>query len=91
VNFKWGLAPGAGGFVLSMLVGLFSGAGFPTALLRAGIFGVIFFCIGCGLWILINSFIPELLDSGKGTNEFGEGPGSRVDITREDSKTLPEM
>jgi hypothetical protein len=95
LNLKWGLAPGGGGFVLSLLVGLVTRTGFPTALLRAGIFGLVFFGIGCGLWFLISNFVPELLDTGKAEadvqNDLGETPGSRVDITLDDKKILPEM
>jgi hypothetical protein len=59
---------------------------FSTALLRALIFAVTFFALGTGIWILISSFIPELLAGGGGREDTAdiftsEAPGSRVNIT----------
>jgi len=90
VNWKLSAILGGVGFVLSLLVGLFSGAGFLIVLLRAFIFAIVFFGLGAGLWLLINRFMPELLYSDTGA-AGGEKPGSRINITLEDDRLLPEM
>jgi hypothetical protein len=92
MNFKLSAILGGAGLVLSLAVGLVSRAGFPQVFIRAGVFGLVFFAIGSGLWLLINNFIPELLSTeapaADESSDFGE---SRVNITLEDSKNLPEM
>ena len=92
MNWKWGIILGGAGLVLSLIVGLISGTGFPNVLLRAFVFAGIFFGLGAVLWYLISNFIPELLnsDTGKDGQEEGE-PGSRINISLEDNKLLPEM
>ena len=94
-KWKWGIIPGGAALVLSLLTGLISRTGFPAVLLRAGIFGVVFFGLGCGLWFLLSNFIPELLFPDKQQvemrDEFGENVGSRVNITLEDAGILPDM
>jgi hypothetical protein len=58
-------------------VALISGAGFPALLLRPFVFGVGFFALAGGIWLLINRFIPDLLKAGE---ENGTA-GSLVDIS----------
>jgi hypothetical protein len=89
-NVKWGAVLGGAAFVLALLFSLLFGkVFFLTALLRALIFAVLFFLLGTGAWVLISSFIPELLfpDNREDTaNIFSrETPGSRVDINLGDS------
>jgi hypothetical protein len=76
----------AGGIaaVLSFLVGLISGVGFPWLLIRALVFGVGFFVLsGCAYW-LVTQFLPELFDRGEEDPELeGSVPGSRLDISVE--------
>jgi hypothetical protein len=93
INLKWSVFAGGFGFTASLLVGIFSGAGFPFALLRAGIFGAAFFGLAGLAWFLINNFIPELLYTGAGDEDSREPPGSRVDISVEDGQesALPEL
>jgi hypothetical protein len=66
------------------------------------IFGALFFVSGSGVWVLINNFIPELLSPGSSGEDQAEiddslpNPGSRVNITLDDSRpagvsALPEM
>jgi hypothetical protein len=84
INLKWSGIAGGAGFVISLLVGLISGAGFPLLLIRAVIFGLLFFVLGGGAWLLINNFVPELLFPGEGETDLSEEiprPGSRVDIS----------
>ena len=93
-NLKWGIILGSIGFVLSLLVGIISGASFPLVLIRPLIFTAVFFVLGLGLWLLINHFLPELLFSdpeGVSERDFaGENPGSRVNISLGDDE-LPDM
>jgi hypothetical protein len=71
--------------VLSFLVGLVSGVGFPWILIRALGFGAAFFVLaGCAHW-LISQFLPELLERGEEDAGLDAlGPGSRVDISVSD-------
>jgi hypothetical protein len=96
-NIRWGVIAGGIAFVLSFLVGTLSGAHFFSVLLRAGIFTVLFFALGTGAYVMINSYLPELLVSGSmGEDEVmaprpGEQPGSRINITLGGTGALPEM
>jgi hypothetical protein len=95
INLKWSGAAGGFGFVVSLLVGILSGAGFPLLLIRALAFGLLFFALGAGAWIAINNFVPELLFPGEGEDDSAGGgqiPGSRVDISLGDERAsaLPE-
>jgi hypothetical protein len=79
----------AGGiaFVLSFLVGLISGVGFPWILIRALGFGAAFFVLAGGAYWMVTQFLPELLDRGE--EEAGldaDSPGSRVDISVSDEE-----
>jgi hypothetical protein len=60
-------------------VALISGAGFPALLLRPFVFGAVFFVFAGGIRLLINRFIPDLLNAGE--EEDGSAPGSLVDIS----------
>jgi hypothetical protein len=84
----------AAGFVLSLLVGVFSGGRFSFSLIRALICGAVFFGLACGIWVLINRFLPELLPSTQAEEDplfpVEEEPGSRVDIFVDDNDdTIP--
>jgi hypothetical protein len=96
INIKWSVIAGIFGLVMSFLVGLISGAGFPMVLIRAFIFGASFFLLAAALWFLVNNFVPELLESGPslgGSGGAGENPGSRVDISLGDEpgSALPDL
>jgi hypothetical protein len=86
-NFKWGLIGGLLAFVLSFALGLVNGAVFFYIIIRALVFGAVFFGLGSGIYILINSYFPELLFSespggaSPAANLFGPEPGSRVNIS----------
>jgi hypothetical protein len=75
-----GIAAGFG-FTLSVLVGIVSGAGLPWALVRAGVFGAIFFVLAGGIRILVDRFLPDLLSGERNGAELAAAPGSRVDIS----------
>jgi hypothetical protein len=93
INVKWSVIAGTFGLVMSFLVGLLSGAGFPMVLIRAFVFGAAFFLLAALLWLLINNFVPELLESGPVHENSEEIPGSRVDISLGDEPgtALPEL
>jgi hypothetical protein len=93
INLKLSALAAAGGFTVSLLVGLLSGGGFPLVLIRAFIIGAVFFILAALIWLLINNFIPELLYAETGDSDSGETPGSRIDISVGDGQetALPEM
>ena len=99
-NIKWGGIAAGAAFALALLLSLILGqTSLPIALLRAVIFAALFFGLGIAAWLLINTFIPDLLSSAAGagdiaTNLFSTGnAGSRVNITVDDahSAALPEQ
>ncbi|MDR0444455.1 MAG: YrzE family protein [Treponema sp.] len=87
INLRWGLIAGVGAFVISILIGVISGVNFFTIILRAFVFLAVFFGMGAGMYILVNSFFPELLysDGETSQNDSSESPGSRVNITLENT------
>jgi len=61
-NVKWAVFPAGAAFLLAFILSLLLGqVGLALALLRAVVFAVLFFGMGCGAWVLINTYIPELL------------------------------
>lgn len=79
-----GIAGGIG-FVLSFIVGIISGGSFLIVLLRAFIFGALFFVFIEVSQRLIGTFLPELLNPDADPSPVtGEAPGSRIDISVED-------
>jgi hypothetical protein len=87
-NIKWSAIVGGFAFGLSLLVGMISGGGFIIPLIKAVVFGILFFMLGsCAYW-LISHFLSELLDTVPGGEP--EEPGSRVDIAVNDH-SMPEQ
>lgn len=85
-NIKWSALAGGFAFTLSLLVGLVTRVGL-VALVRALVFGVLFFVLGSLIRALIKMFLPELLLNGPAQpseDTAGEEAGSRVDITVDD-------
>jgi hypothetical protein len=77
-NFKVsGIAAGAA-FIVSLLLGIFSGSGVLVLFLRALGFGVFFFVLFCVVFWLVGQFMPELLS---GSDDLFDAPGSRVNIS----------
>jgi hypothetical protein len=74
-------------FILSLLIGMLSGASFPILIVRPLIFGALFFVAAALIYNLISRFLPELLSEG-GFEAIGNDdiphPGSRVNITEEE-------
>ena len=77
-NFKIsGFAAGIA-FILSFLIGLLSRAGIPVILLRAFIFGALFFGLSILVYWLLAQFMPEIFNVSE--DDLGLS-GSRVDIS----------
>jgi hypothetical protein len=97
-NIKWGVVFGGAAFILALIFSLLFGKVlFLTALVRALIFAVTFFVLGTGAWLLISSYIPDLLsvDTREDpANIFAskDTPGSTVNITLGDTSgaALPD-
>ncbi|AEF86173.1 hypothetical protein TREPR_2846 [Treponema primitia ZAS-2] len=68
-----GIAGGIG-FLLSILIGIISGAGLGIVFIRAFIFGGAFFILVTIVYAAINMYLPDLL---KASN----APGSQIDIS----------
>lgn len=72
---------GAIGFVLSFLIGLFSGAAFFIILLRAVIMAVMFAGLALGGRFLLQRFLPELLSPTDEADNDVDDSGNVVNIT----------
>ncbi len=68
-------------FILSFLIGLFTGSQFFPVLLRAFVLGLIFFVLVSLSYWLINQFLPELLTSPHDESNGNDILGSKVDIS----------
>lgn len=87
-DVKIASAAAGAAFILSLLVGLFSGVGFGMALLRALFLGAAFFGLAAGAQFAVGRFLPEL--SGKGEGEDPDDAlGSRVDLSVGDDGSAP--
>ena len=88
LNMRWSSIAGGGAFILSLLIGLISGAG-VFALVRALVFGAVFFGLAAGVYWLVNQFFSDLLTGASPGGSAGEGlAGSQVDITVEGDEDL---
>jgi len=97
-NIKWGGICAGTAFVLALALSLILGqTSLLIALFRAVIFAALFFGLGIGTWLLIKTFLPELLSAETAdiaTHLFSTGTaGSRVNITVDDGQNaaLPEQ
>ena len=91
INVKWGMFASIAAFVLALATSLLIGQASPfIALLRALGFAALFFLLGAGTYMLINTYIPELMfpDAQKNVADIfsgGESSGKRVNITLGDT------
>ena len=86
-NFKLsGIIAGAA-FIFSLVIGLVSGVRISIVSLRAFIFAVVFFGLTCLIYWLVSQFVPELLSEPDDILDI-PAPGSRVNITVEDSQIV---
>jgi hypothetical protein len=79
-------------FIVSFLLGLLSGASFPALIIRPLVFAVLFFIIAAIVYFAVSHFLPELLDGDiSASMDAGEvlSPGSRINITEEESAGMP--
>lgn len=97
---KVGLIAAAVAFILSFLLGIFSGALFGVLLVRAMGFALLFFILVTGAHLLLSQFTPELLnpngiDAYEGSDDGAEHTqredhlGNLVDVSVDD-ETSPE-
>ena len=75
-------------FVLSLLIGLMGRASFPVLIMRSLFFGVLFFALTTLITLLVNRFLPELLEDPDTPPPELIIPGSKINI-REESSALP--
>ena len=82
-NYKWGFVPAFFALVVSVLLGIISGASFSHVILRAFVFAVVFFGLGLGMWFILNSYFSDLLvdENITSAQDDDEKIGSRVNIT----------
>jgi len=91
INVKWGVIASIAAFVLALATSFLVGhASLVVALLRALGFAALFFALGAGAYMLINTFIPELMfpEAQKNVVDIfsgGESSGRRVNITLGDT------
>jgi hypothetical protein len=81
-----GIAAGTA-FIVSLLLGMISGASFPALIIRPLLFAVLFFVAAAFVYFLVSHFLPELLEGdGWQIDREDEIPhsGSRVNITEEE-------
>jgi hypothetical protein len=82
MNIKLSGIAAAAGFILSLLIGVFSGGALSISLARAVFFGIVFFILAGLIWMFINRFLSELLVPPEEEPLMtGLETGSRVDIT----------
>jgi hypothetical protein len=82
---KLSAAAAGAAFLLSFLLGLISGATFLFVLIRAAIFGALFFGFAVAVHMLLSRFLPELLGlSGTEAKEGESEVGSRIDLVVDD-------
>ena len=80
IDFRLGGLAAAGAFILSLVLGMFSGTTMPLVLFRPFLFALIFFFIINLAKFLISRFLPDLLEEGRFSDNSGFTPGSRVNI-----------
>ena len=76
-------------FILSFIVGIASGSSMPMLILRPVIFAVLFFILSAAAHIIINRFLPELLDDTS-RDDADLLPGSRINIMEGDTTDTPQ-
>ena len=82
-----GIVAGAA-FFLSLLLGFVSNSVMPMLIIRPTVFALVFFILSCLVHFLVNQFLPELMDQSSITEDTRGRPGSRINITEDDSPGL---
>ena len=86
-NLKLSVIASVMAFFLSLLIGLISRSSFPILLLRPVFFGILFFALTTLITLLVNRFLPELLEQPEAPEL--NIPGAHIDI-KENSSVLPD-
>jgi hypothetical protein len=83
------------GMVVSLLLGLVSGVGFGLVIVRALVFGAVFFGLGFALYFIVNTYFPELLylTEDTGTPQTDEETGGHISIAMDSmgEYAVPEL
>jgi hypothetical protein len=81
-NFRWGVTAAVIAFFISTGLGILSGVSIFHIILRAILFGIVFFGFGFGARFVIDTYFPELLfmDEGSERDDAMDQPGARIDI-----------
>ncbi|ULQ59809.1 hypothetical protein K7I13_00125 [Brucepastera parasyntrophica] len=77
------------GFVLSLLIGIFSKASFGIMLLRAFLLAVLAGGLAFGIQIVLKKFVPELFEKNEAGTEGFSDSGQLVDLTIDDTDKNP--
>ena len=88
-NIKHSIIVAGIAFIISLLLGILSGASFPSLITRPLIFTFIFFVLSIIIPSLINQFLPELLEIQREPPDVAL-PGSNIDI-KEDNAAVPDQ
>lgn len=94
-GLRWGVIAASAALIISLALGIISGVRPLYIIIRALIFMAVFFGIGFGIRMVINSFFPELLllEEEPVIHENNPQPGARVNITLGNTGeyAVPEM
>jgi len=93
-SFRWGLVSSLCAIFISVSLGILFGVNPVHILVRALVFGAIFFGFGFGLRFLINSFFPDLLENDdESVAQDPEQGEHKIDITLDSSGeyAVPEL
>jgi len=94
-NFKWGIYSAVFAILISVALGMLFGVKLFDIIIRALIFGAVFFGLGFGLRFVVNNFFPELLLSEEeaahqdGYSQSGANVDISIDSTGE--YAVPEL
>jgi hypothetical protein len=86
-NIRWGLITGLAAFIVSAVLGFVYDVRLFNIILRALLFGLVFFGFGIAIRFILNNFFPEMLSGGDDSPretpvlQSGDVPGSRINIT----------
>jgi hypothetical protein len=94
-NFRWAFMAAIFGAVVSLLLGLVSGVGFGLVLVRALVFGVVFFGLGFALYFVVNTYFPEILylTEDTGTPQANDATDGHISIAMDSmgEYAVPEL
>ena len=92
-NFRWGVLAAIAAVFISVSLGILFDVNVTDILLRALVFGAVFFGLGFGLRFVINSFLPEILYTDEEGGSGIEQQGAHIDITLDSTGeyAVPEL